>query len=406
MKVCMFARSIPAHAMGGMELHVETLSKRLVKKGVDVTIITTSNPSGAEFEIIDGVKIHYLSGTAPGKYEWGYFVKSAEKFVELQKKENFDLIHSQSAGAYYILKKGLNRRFGLPVVTSLHGTSIDEIKTKLRLGLNPRALLSLLKNTYSYLFQDRKYISLSDAVIATSDAQVGVIRKYFGISKEKIFLVYNGIDDELFSPLSVTEEVRRKYRIAPGDKVIVAVARLKKEKGIQNLIAALPAIRTKIPAVKLLIGGSGEYSMDLAVMAANLGLERNVEFLGRIEYEALPELLNSSMVFVNSTIRENGYDLTIPQAMACARPVVVSDIRSVFSVVDNGKNGYIYERGDINELGSLIVSLLSDEGKRKELGLAARNTVTAKFSLNRMVDETIAVYNNILEKSNERPQVL
>ena len=197
----MFARSLPAHAMGGMELHIETLSKELVRKGIEVTIISTFNPLGIEFENRSGVKIHYLKGTMPGRYEWGYLEKSAAKYAELQVIEKFDLIHSQSAGAYSVLARGMNKRFGVPAVVTLHGTSFDEIRTKLRLGLDLRSQASLLKNVYNYLFKDKKYINAADAVIATSDSQAAVIRKYYGVPEEKIILVYNGIDDKLFIPL-------------------------------------------------------------------------------------------------------------------------------------------------------------------------------------------------------------
>lgn len=90
LKVCMFGRSLPAHAMGGMELHTETLSRELAALGHDVTLITTGNPSGVSFENKEGVKIHYLQGTMPGKYSAGYFKQSELKFIELNDREKFD----------------------------------------------------------------------------------------------------------------------------------------------------------------------------------------------------------------------------------------------------------------------------------------------------------------------------
>ena len=398
MKICMFARSLPAHSTGGMELHIETLSTELIKKGIEVTIITTLNPLGIEYENKLGVKIHYLRGTIPGKYAWGYYEKSAAKFLELHGKEKFDIIHSQSAGAYYIVKKGINRKLGIPVITSLHGTSIDEIKTKLRLGFDLKSKLTLMKNIYGYLFQDRQFLNKCDAVIATSDSQVDVIAKYYGLNRDKINLVYNGIDDELFVPMSLTEAMKQKYAVTDGSRVITAIARLKKEKGVQNIIRILPELKKKAGQVKLLVAGNGEYEEKLSNMVKGLKLEDSVKFLGRIEYRDLPELVNVSNVFVNSTIRENGYDLIMLQAMSCAKPVVVSDIRSVFTVIENGRNGYIYKRNRLDELEAILLKLLSDGKLCKDVGLEARKTIEGKFNLKKMTDNTIGVYKKILER--------
>jgi len=401
-KVCMFARSLPAHSMGGMELHVETLSKELVKSGVDVTIITTFNPLGVEYENKHGVKIHYLKGTMPGRYEFGYYERSAAKFIELNKSEKYDLIHSQSAGAYSIIQKRINKNYNIPVVATLHGTSVDEIKTKLRLGYDIRTKISLAKNHYSYLFRDRMFLNNCDAIIATSDSQVGVINKYYGVPESKIKLVYNGIDDELFTPIGINKDaLKAKYGINTEDKVIAAVARLKKEKGVQNIISVLPEVLKKINPVKLIIAGSGEYREKLENMVKQLGLNGSVKFIGRIEYKDLPELLNCSNVFVNSTVRENGYDLTIPQAMACEKTVLVSDMRSVFTIIENGKNGFIYKRTRLVEMKDRLIEILSDVDLQKQIGVAARKTVEDKFSLKTMVNSTIAVYNEYRRITNE-----
>ena len=259
-------------------------------------------------------------------------------------------------------------------------------------------MLSLVKNIYNYFVFDKKLIRLCDAVIATSDSQVNTIRKYYGIEPDKLKLVYNGIDDELFVPNPLNDVIMEKYKLKSGDKAIVAIARLKKEKGVQNLISVLPDILEKVPAAKLLIGGNGEYKSELERLTKKLGLKDKVIFLGRIEYRDLPEVLSCARAFVNSTIRENGYDLTIPQSMSCAKPVASFDVRSVFTVIDNGKTGYIYERNNLPELKSIIIKLLLYERLQKEIGLSARKAVEEKFSLRSMAKNTIDVYKSVLEK--------
>ncbi len=398
MKICFFTRTLPAHAVGGMELHIETLARSLSVKGEDVTIITTAHPSGVEYEEKNGVIVHYLAGTRPGKYGRHWWTKSVQKFEELHATQSFDVIHSQSAGACRLIRKRIHKKYGIPVVTSLHGTSIDEIKTKLRLGFNIRAKLGLIKNIYSYLFADRAFISLSDAVIATSDSQVGVIAKWYAVDTQKIHLVYNGIDVDAFAPRAPDSALRKSLGLESSDFIILSVARLKLEKGLQNILSVLPGLLKEHPHIKLLIGGDGEYKKELVALASRLGIEKNVYFLGIIDYNELPAYFNLCDIFVNSTIRENGYDLTIPQAMACAKPVVVSDIRSVVaSVVQDGKNGFVYPRNDIGRLTKLIDELVRYPGLRDAMGRNARDTARSKFSLEAMAEKTITVYRKVYE---------
>lgn len=395
MRICMFGRSIAAHSTGGMESHIETLTRELVKLGVDVTVITTANPDGTEYEERSGVKIHYLKGTFPGGYSRAYYARSIDKFIELNSKERFDLIHSQSAGAYGILSKGVNKKLNVPAVVTLHGTSIDEIKTKLRLGFNLRANISVFKNIYDYLFQDKKYMNAADRIIAISDSQVRTIQRYFGIKADKITLIYNGIDDQMFTPRVLSDEMTALYGVRRGDAVIAAAARLKKEKGIQNIISAFPQIKKSVPNAKLIVAGGGEYRRKLEKLVKKLELNSEVKFLGNIEYKNMPDFLNCSKVFVNSTIRVNGYDLIMPQAMACAKPVVATDIPSVFSLIESGRTGLIYKRGDLDELASLVVKILSDDQLQENIGRASRKAVEEKYNLPRMAEKTLEVYKKV-----------
>jgi glycosyltransferase involved in cell wall biosynthesis len=332
----------------------------------------------------------------PGKYSRGWWQGSVGKFKELESKEKYDVIHSQSAGAYYLLRKKLNKEYKLPVVVSLHGTSVDEIKTKLRLGFNLRAKLGLVRDIYHYLFWDIFFLSACDAVVATSDQQVKVIEKYYPVRNDKIHLVYNGIDTRLFTPRLKNVELLKKLGINSDEKIILSIARMKKEKGVQNIISIFPRVLEKFPKTHLLAVGEGEYKCSLIDLAHTLGIQDKVHFLGRIEYGRLAEYLNMADIFVNSTIRENGYDLTIPQAMACAKPVVSSDIKSVMTVIENGKNGFLYPRNDLTLLSNILFKLLDDAGLAKSIGLEARSSVLTRFSLEAMAEGTINVYKEVM----------
>ncbi len=140
MKILMLSRIMPAHQNGGMQLHTQQLSEGLVKKGHEVTIWTTAHPDKI-MEEVNGVKIHYLDYTKTGSYFDGYWDETKKHLKDNIHK--FDIIHSQSSAGIGVVN------MGVPMVTTFHGTALDEVKTKINLMILDDPL-SFLK--YPYLF--------------------------------------------------------------------------------------------------------------------------------------------------------------------------------------------------------------------------------------------------------------
>ncbi|MFH1564188.1 MAG: glycosyltransferase family 4 protein [Nitrospirota bacterium] len=405
MRICMLARSIPAHAKGGLEDHTMMICQGLVQKGHEVTMITTQHPQGKEYEVVDGIEIYYTKGTIPGKYSWSWCRRSVEEFIRLHTLKRFDVVHGQSGGGIPFLLKGLNRKYNIPTVISLHGTTLDEIKSAWGVLLSSykdirNAFLSLRRisyHIYSYSFVSRRALMRADAIIATSNEQIKRIKILYQTKDSDLFVVYNGIDTRLFAPASSTE-LMEKYKITQADKVILGVARLTKEKGIQNIIMAMPAILNSIPEAKLIIVGDGDYRKDLEILIDRLGLRKNIIIAGLVPYEELPLFYNLADVFVNATIRVNGYDLTILQAMACAKPVIISNLGSVPTVITHNEDGILIPPGDVRILTQEIIRVLKDKKLAENIGKKAREKIVSRFSLESMAEGTIKVYEVLLKK--------
>lgn len=393
----MLTRTTYTHSTGGMEIHIKTISESLVKKGHQVFIITTKHPKGIEKDEINGVRFFYLNNTIPGKYSFSWWRECPKKFVELHNQEKFDVLHSQSGGAYSLLRKRLHLKYNLPVVISMHGTGIDEIKSKLRLKLTLKNILSLLYYLYCYLFKDVKAIKNATGIIATSNEQKKILKKFYFLNEQKLHLVYNGIDTDLFMPGVDVSCLRKKYNLKPDEKVILSLARIKEEKGIQITILALPSILKEFPQTKLLIVGEGEYKDTLKELVKNLGLVENVIFETFIPYQELPKYFNLSDIFVNSTLRENGYDLTLLQAMSCSTVVISSNLGSVPTVIKDSENGLLVPIGDKDRLSKSIIRVWQDPNLKKRIEEEGRKTVIKEFSLESMAEGTIKVYEKVLE---------
>lgn len=395
MNICIFTRTTLAHNTGGMEVHADLIAKGLADHGYQVTVLTTRHPGDIEEEVKDGVKIFYLKDSRSGKYSGAWHKQAAKKLLELNEIKKIDLVFSESGGAFYLLRKKINRKLNLPVVVVMHGIFFNELKTRFNLGLSLRNILAIGYYVLVYLFTDLICIPRAEAIIATSNEQNHLIRKFYFLPENKVFTVFNGIDIRVGPADS---NLKKNLGFAAGDKIILSVARLKREKGLHVILQSLPEILVDIPNVKLLIVGDGEYREYLENLATELGLLGKVIFAGAVPYEELGKYFHLADVFVNSTIRENGYDLTIIQGMAYGKPVVVSRLKSLTGVIADGKNGFLVGRGEVKELSLTVRKLLQDPKMMDLIGKAAQAQAQALYSVGSMVDNTIKVFEKCLSK--------
>jgi glycosyltransferase involved in cell wall biosynthesis len=401
MNVCMFSRIMPAHAPGGMQDHVQTLSAGLARKGHAVTVITSALANGKEFDTIDRVRIYFLKDTPPGRNTNAYWFAAARKFDELHAAVPFDILHSQSVGAYGVYKRKLNRKYHLPLVTSFHGTHLDVLTTSWHTDFsltNPigtaRFFALTLNLLYRYAYRDMWFTRGSDVVIATSDADVEKYKTLFGLTDSRIRKVYNGIDTDLFTPrISNLQSLRASLRIGAADRIVLALARLEKDKGVQNAIAIMPRVLEKIPTT-LVVVGDGEYRSALESLAREKGVADHVRFVGAQPLAECARYFNLCDVFVDPTLRTDGYDLTIAEAMACAKPVIASNVGANSTLIDAAtqRDGILIPRGDNDALTRETLRILGDAALARSTGVAAREKIAARFSVGAMVEGMERVY--------------
>jgi len=394
MNICMLIRSLNAHGIGGMEYHTHLLTEALVKNGVNVTLITTAHPEGKLHENLNGVDIYYLKNTEPRSYTPEWWDLSLKKFNQLHTKHNYDLIHSQSIGAWGLLDTARNNK--LPVVTTSHGTPISDASSYVRsnkLGVQMFTFLDITK----YLPKHYEMYRNSKKVIAVSDELNKHISGFFFKQSKKIVTVLNGIDTSRFNPKIDTKAVREKYNVNPQDKIILFVGRIIKEKGVQNIITALPKIQKKVKEAKLLIVGDGNYLPEVRKIVKSKKLTGSVTVTGKVDADDIPPLYNLADVFVSPTLRVEGLPYNVLEAMSTARPVVASEMGGITDLIDNNVNGILIPPGDISSLTSEVIKLLKDPEKCAKLGKKARAKITRKFSTEKMTQETLDIYNEILK---------
>lgn len=246
---------------------------------------------------------------------------------------------------------------------------------------------------------ERFAATFSDVELVQNPEDTALLRR-LRVPARRLVDLGNGIDLARFSPGAVdgaaVERCRRDLG-APGDEVLVgAVGRLVWEKGLQELIDAATALRSRCPRARIVVvgpldpeKGDGLQASDLERITADSG----VVFAGeRRDMEVVYAALD---VYVLASHRE-GFPRSAMEASAMGAPVIATDIRGCRQVVDHGTTGLLVPVRSADALADAIARLVDDDELRARLGTGARARAAVEFDQQRVIDRTLAAYERIL----------
>ena len=203
--------------------------------------------------------------------------------------------------------------------------------------------------------------------------------------KEWLFVTPFGVDMSLFKPLPV---VKQKNHVVFG-----IVKTLSHGYGIDTLIDAFALLRARRPelSISLRIVGEGKEREQLERQAADLGLSKEISFMGRIANDKLPEVINQFDIFV-ALSRIESFGVAVVEAMATGCPVIVSDAPGFTEIVEHGQSGLIVKRDDPQQASEAMENLVDHEELRLSLAKNGRERVRALYDWGKNVEEMISVY--------------
>ena len=230
--------------------------------------------------------------------------------------------------------------------------------------------------------------STVDLYLAVSDAAAQVLRNTYRIPKRKIRVVRNGIRLEPFERKPTDSTVSRAD-YAGKHPVILTTGRLSEEKGHKYLLNAAALL----PEARFVFAGAGPELGNLEKQAKNLGIDKRVTFLGY--REDIPDLLADCDLFVLPSISE-GLPVSLLEAMAACKPVIVSSVGGNKEVVVHGENGLVVPAADPAALAGAITTVLSDPALSQRLAMAGKAMVKQQYSAERMVRNVTNLYNQLI----------
>lgn len=192
--------------------------------------------------------------------------------------------------------------------------------------------------------------------------------------------------------------VHEEFWLPAGVSVVGNIAALVAHKGQKHLIDAAPLVIKQVPDTHFVILGEGELRPALERQIKEMHLEKHVLLPG-FRSDVL-SLLKAFDIFVMSSVTE-GLGTSLLDAMAAARPIVATRAGGIPEVVIDEETGLLVPARDHERLANAIVRLLKDPGLRQRLAQAGSSRVRAEFSVDRMVDQTLALYRRLAGRSRE-----
>jgi glycosyltransferase involved in cell wall biosynthesis len=366
---------LPALDSGGVERGTIEIVEALTGRGWTALVASQGGRLVAAVERAGGRHIALPLAT---KLPWAIW-RNAGRLAAVIRRESVDLVHARSRAPAWSVWLAC-RRTGVPFVTTYHGTYSDK-------GFGKRSYNSVMTR--------------GARVIAASGFIADLVRRQHGVGEDRLRLIPRGIDPAVFDPAVVAgprvARLARDWAIPERATVILLPARVSRWKGQSVLIAALGLLQ-RADLFVIFVGseqGRHTYVRSLLDEAAALGVTGQIKFAGHCA--DMPAALMLADIVVSASTEPEAFGRAVIEAQAMGRIVIASDHGGAAETVEHGETGLLVAPGHAAALAAAISSVLAlPEVERGALGVRARASVLAHYTVAAMQQATLAVYDEVL----------
>ncbi len=401
---------------GGQGIYVYYLSREFRRMGHEVEVIAS-----APFpEVNEGVILHQLRSSSiyhPGRsfrknlpkvrnpvdlYElcasrlgtfsepWAFSFRAYAKLKELCNQRRFDIIHDNQGLGYGLL---LMKRLKIPVIATVHHPLPLDRQADLEQA-NGFGQRWRIRRFYSFIRMQAFVARRLDRIITVSQSSAKDTRSFFKVGADRIRVVYNGIDTEIYSANEEASQSR--------DGLIMVANTDDRKKGVLYLLQALQLL--KDDGAKLTIvddaARHSSYIEDVGPLPSygsklvrRLNLDGTVRFTGRLTREELAQHYAAAQIAVVPSLYE-GFGLPAAEAMACGTPVIATTGGALPEVV--GDAGMLVPPANAEALAAAIRQLLNDKQTQQQMSEAGKKRVKEQFNWQQAARRTLDVYQEVL----------
>lgn len=377
--------------VGGPTIHAILLSSALNKAGYR-DILVSGKVSESEGDMsylaraygIEPVYIPELGREISFKKD----IKAFFKLYSIIKKEKPDIIHTHTA------KAGTLGRLaaicaGVPVkIHTFHGHIFDGYFSPAR--------------AKTFLFIERFLALFTDRIIIVSKAvKEEIVNKLKITNDSKSMVIPLGLDLNNFINCDrLKGRFRKKNNLSEDTMLVGIVGRLVPIKNHKMFLDVARRIKDVLPKLKIrfVIVGDGECRNEIELYAKKIGISDSVIFTGWVD--DLPDIYADLDIVALTSLNE-GTPVSLIEAMASAKPVISTDVGGVRDVARDGWSGYLVHDQNVEVFVNKVSILLNDPSLRERFGINGRETVTAKYSKERLIKDIDALYKSLVSKNRE-----
>jgi glycosyltransferase involved in cell wall biosynthesis len=387
MRICRVSRSFPP-AVGGLERHVDMLSRYQARRGDDVWVLQPVKEGVPEARLrlvrvgLGPLAPWMQGGRSATKVATAVFAaRAAAAARRLHRDCPFDVVHLHGDVIEGMVHAAWGQRSGVPVVMTLHSS------------LNQRALYRAIAT--AVFRQISGFIAVSEEIV-TDLISVGV-------DAGRIAVISSGLDTGIFRPPSVEERraARAALRLRDDETAVVSVGRAHAVKAHHVLLTAVADLE-QTAALRVFVIGDGPDARALRAQARHLA---HVDVVGHVDHAAIVRYLHAADIFALTSVDlpgvREGTPTALLEAMACRLPVVCTDAGGLRHAVRDAENGLIVQQGDAAGLRAALIHLAQRPDMRRLFG--ERNAERAQGRAWSRVTEQVAAFYAVVRATHPTP---
>jgi glycosyltransferase involved in cell wall biosynthesis len=401
--------------VNGVAVFSHNLATGLARRGNEVAVICPSQTGKNHSKTEDGVKVHYLKSTQArvypdqihdvpakkkllGKEMPHLFYKHslrvsvfpARQIKKIMKAFKPDVVHVQVSDPIGLSVVSYARKMNVPVVTTEHNQ--PEVFTE------PLHMPKLIKKPVDAMLSSYFYSRQKKSDFVTMPTKQAIDNLILSRKKEfkvPVAAVSNGVDLSNFKPGKASDEIYEKYKIRKNVPTVVYVGRVDPEKKVGLVVDAFSKVLEKLPEAQLVIVGDGVDRLRIEQNVKKLGALKSIRILGRVLQPDLYELYRVGDVFATaSEIETQG--IVLIEAAASGLPLIAVNAGAVSEVCITGKNGFLCEPKNVEQISDSIYNILSDKELQKKYSKASLE-IAAEHDLEKTIDKFLNIYSRVIK---------
>lgn len=355
--------------INGVATFSRNLARGMAEHGHEVLVIAPSQ-NGKKYKEIDGNHVIHRTAAVPFPFYQNFRIslnpsREVKKIIE---EFDPDVIHIQMLLGIGQAAMKYGNKFGIPVVSTNHAMP-ENLMDNLR-------LLAPVSRPINYILTEygARFHSKSDVVTLPTQSAIDMFKASDRVDMP-MYAVSNGIDLSRFTPGEAAIEIYEKFGLPKDKKIVSYLGRLDAEKHLSVLVEAFRNLHQEFPDLHLLMVGGGTDEEHLTRLIYQYGLNSNVTFTGRVTDEEIVALHKVGTVYVMPSPAELQSIATL-EAMASGKPVVAVDAGALSELCQDGRNGYLCKKDNVDEITNGIRQIITDDEKRA--GFAAESLAIAQ----------------------------